>query len=405
LARSIALIACSAAVLGALACGARREPPRPVADDFIEVEYPPPPAQVEEMSEELAGRPECIWQDGHYEWSGRRYRWIPGQSPLLHAAALVPSRAHREPSRRRLCPSSPVPDTTQRAAMSQPESWSIGSVLRWASEDFAKRGNPSPRLDAELLLGHALGLDRVRLILDSARPLAEAELAAFRALIIRRRKGEPIAYIRGEREFYGRRFVVDRRVLVPRPDTETLVEVALTRTRERALYGRALDLCTGSGCVAITFALERRNWRVTGVDLSGDALAVARENALRLGSVWGLRWLIGDLFATLEEDERFELITANPPYIPAAEIAALDADVREFEPRLALDGGADGLAVIRRIAEGALERLQSGGILALEVGHDQAPAVEALFAQLGYTQLERKRDYGGHERVVSGVKA
>jgi release factor glutamine methyltransferase len=289
--------------------------------------------------------------------------------------------------------------------MSQPESWSIGSVLRWASDDFAKRGNPSPRLDAELLLGHALGVDRVRLILDSARPLSEEELAAFRALIIRRRKGEPIAYIRGEREFYGRRFVVDRRVLVPRPDTETLVEVALARTRARALYGRALDLCTGSGCVAIAFALERPSWRVTGVDVSPDALTLARENALRLGSVWGLRWLCGDLFAALGVEERFELVTANPPYIPEGEIAKLDADVRDFEPRLALDGGADGLAVIRRIAEGARERLRSRGVLALEVGHDQAPAVEALLERLGYTELERKRDYGGHERVVSGVKA
>lgn len=290
--------------------------------------------------------------------------------------------------------------------MREPEVWSIGSVLRWASDDFTRRGNPSPRLDAELLLGHVLGVDRVRLILDSARPLSSSELAAFRELIIRRRKGEPTAYIRGEREFYGRRFVVDRRVLVPRPDTETLVDVALSRTRAQALYGRALDLCTGSGCVAISFALERRNWRVTAADVSEAALALARENALRLGSVWNLRFACGDLFAALgNEDERFELVSANPPYIPAGEIPSLDPDVRDFEPRLALDGGADGLDVIRRIAEQAVSRLVTGGVLALEVGHDQAPAVEALLAALGYSSLERKRDYGGHERVVSGIRA
>jgi len=282
--------------------------------------------------------------------------------------------------------------------------WSIGSVLRWASEDFARRGNPSPRLDAELLLGLVLAVDRIRLVLDAARPLTTEELSAYRELIKRRRRGEPIAYIRGEREFYGRRFVVDRRVLVPRPDTETLVEVALQRTRPNALYGRALDLCTGSGCVAIAFAGERRNWRITGSDLSEDALAVARENALRLGSIWGLRWLSGDLFAPLAKAERFELITANAPYIPAQEIATLDADVRDFEPRLALDGGADGLVLIRRIVDEAREFLTPGGVLALEVGHDQAAAVDALLREFAYSRIERRRDYGGHERVVSAVK-
>lgn len=287
--------------------------------------------------------------------------------------------------------------------MSPPDSWSIASVLRWATEDFARRGNPSPRVDSELLLSHVLGVDRVRLVLDSQRPLTPPELAAFRELIVRRRRGEPVAYIRGEREFYGLRFVVDRRVLVPRPDTEMLVEVALERSRRRALYGRLLDLCTGSGCVALAFAHERRTWRITGVDVSSDALELARENASRLGSVWGLRWLCGDLFAPLSPSERFELVTANPPYIPAGELAGLDRDVRDFEPRLALDGGPDGLALVRRIAEGARSFLAPGGVLALEVGHDQAERAEAVLAAAGFTDLSRKRDYGGHERVVSGV--
>jgi release factor glutamine methyltransferase len=287
--------------------------------------------------------------------------------------------------------------------VSAPDSWSIGSVLRWAAEDFAKRGNSSSRLDAELLLGHVLGVDRIRLVLDAARPLGAEELAAFRALIIRRRRGEPIAYIRGEREFYGRRFVVDARVLVPRPDTETLVEVALTRTRPRALYGRALDLCTGSGCVAVTFALERRTWRVTATDLSEAALLLAAENARRLGAAWNTRFASGDLFAATDPGERFELVTANPPYIPAGEIPTLDADVRDFEPRLALDGGPDGLTLVRRIVQDARERLVPGGVLALEVAYDQAPRTHALLEEHGYAEVERRRDYGGHERVVSAV--
>ncbi len=288
--------------------------------------------------------------------------------------------------------------------MSDGEPWSIASVLRWATEDFSKRGLSSARLDAELLLGHVLGLDRVRLIVDAKRPLSEAELSAFRELIKRRRRGEPVAYLRGEREFYGHRFRVDARVLVPRPDTETLVEVALGRTRSSALYGRALDLCTGSGCVAIAFARERPTWKVSGVDVSPEALALARENAIRLGAAFSTRWLVGDAFAPLAEHERFELVTANPPYIPRAELAELAADVRDFEPRLALDGGEDGLDLIRRLVREAPARLVPGGVFALEVGYDQAARVEQLFAEAGFVGLERRRDYGGIERVVSGVK-
>jgi release factor glutamine methyltransferase len=287
--------------------------------------------------------------------------------------------------------------------MSSSESWSIGRVLRWAAEDFERRGNPSPRLDAELLLCEVLACDRVRLILDTTRPLSTAELEAYRDLIKRRRRGEPIAYIRGEREFYGHRFRVDPRVLVPRPDTEALVETALDRTRSRSLYGRALDLCTGSGCIAISFAKARLTWRTTGTDLSNAARALARENAERLGVTFCTRFLTGDLFEPLGPNERFELVLANPPYIPHGEIAGLDRDVRDFEPHLALDGGPDGMAFMERIAELAPRYLAPHGILALEVGHDQAARVEALLARRGFVQLARRKDYGGIERVVSGA--
>ncbi|HEY8945529.1 MAG TPA: peptide chain release factor N(5)-glutamine methyltransferase, partial [Polyangiaceae bacterium] len=190
---------------------------------------------------------------------------------------------------------------------------------------------------------------------------------------------------------------------VPRPDTEALVEVALERTRARSLYGRALDLCTGSGCVAIAFAKARPTWRTTGVDVSATATLLARENAERLGVAFCTRWLTGDLFEALRSPERFELVTANPPYIPHGDIAGLDRDVRDFEPHLALDGGEDGLSIARNIVERAPQWLVPGGVLALEVGHDQAERAEALLVASGFVEVGRRRDYGGIDRIVSGV--
>jgi release factor glutamine methyltransferase len=282
--------------------------------------------------------------------------------------------------------------------------WTVERVLGFASEDFKSRGLESPRLDAELLLCHTLRLDRVRLILERSRPLAPDELARYRELIKRRRTREPIAYILGEREFYGHAFRVDARVLIPRPDTETLVDVAIERTRGFDLFGNALDLCTGSGCVAIAFAKLRPTWRVTGLDLSEDALALARENALRLGAVFGVRFTSGDLCSGLATDERFDLVTANPPYIPSSEVAGLDLGIRDFEPRIALDGGEDGMQLLRRIVTEASQRLNPGGVLCVEVHHDQAARVRPLFEDAGFRNVETKRDYGGHERVVSGER-
>jgi release factor glutamine methyltransferase len=287
--------------------------------------------------------------------------------------------------------------------MQQPmQLWTVESLLRWATEDFRARGIENPRLDAELLLCRALGTTRIQLIVEAKRPLAEGELSAMRELVKRRRAREPIAYILGEREFYGRTFRVDRRVLVPRPDTETLVSVALARTRAVSMSTRVLDLCTGSGCVAITIARERPTSSVFAADVSADALAVARDNALRLGA-YNVAFRQGDLFAAVEKERRFDLVTANPPYIPSAEIASLMLDVRDHEPRLALEGGADGLALVRRIVADAPAHLAPGGVLALEVGAGQAPAVAAMLAQTGLAHVEIERDYARIERVVSGV--
>jgi len=280
--------------------------------------------------------------------------------------------------------------------------WTVESLLRWATEDFRARGIESPRLDAELLVAHALGTTRIQLIVDSRRPLAGDELARMRALVKRRRAREPIAYILGTREFWGRPFRVDARVLVPRPDTETLVEVALARTREVSMSMRALDLCTGSGCVAISLARDRPTARVYAADVSADALAVARDNAARLGA-YNVAFRRGDLYDAVEEGARFDVVTANPPYVPTAEVPSLPADVRDFEPRLALDGGGDGLAVLRRVIAGASARLVDGGALAVEVGAGEAPAVAALFAEARFADVRTHLDYARIERVVSGV--
>jgi release factor glutamine methyltransferase len=286
--------------------------------------------------------------------------------------------------------------------MTPPPQWTIEAVLRWATEDFRGRGIDTARLDAELLLAHALGTTRMKLVIDGKRPLDASELERMRELVRRRRAREPVAYLLGRREFYGRSFRVDARVLVPRPDTEALVDVVLERTRHVSMSMRALDLCTGSACVAVTLARERPTSLVVGTDLSEGALAVARDNALRLGA-YNVALRQGDLFAAVERACRFDVVVSNPPYVPRAEIATLDPDVRDYEPRLALDGGEDGLAVLKRIVAGAGAWLVPGGLLAVEVGAGEAQEVAGLFALASYDAIAVRRDYGRIERVVSGV--
>lgn len=284
------------------------------------------------------------------------------------------------------------------------EPWTIGRVLRWSADDLRTRGSTSPRLDAELLLARVLGCDRVKLVIDGPRPLAPAELLAYRELHKRRRKGEPVAYLLGEREFFGRSFVVDPRVLVPRPETEHLVEVALERTRHLGLSARTLDLCTGSGCVAITLKKERPTTQVTASDVSSDALAVARENAVRLGAL--VAFVRADAFEGLEHlAGKLDLVTANPPYIPDANHAGLPVDVRGFEPRLALTSGGDGLDVTRRIVARAPAMLAPGGVLALEIDAPASKDVAALLAAAGLVDVVVTRDYAGRDRIVSGRRS
>jgi release factor glutamine methyltransferase len=279
------------------------------------------------------------------------------------------------------------------------EPWTARRVVAWIQGDLARRGFSSPRLEADLLVCHALGLRRIALYTDLDRPLVERELSEVRALVERRRAHEPIAYILGEREFYSRPFAVNRDVLIPRPDTETLVDVALAALP--AGSGPVAELCVGSGAVIVTLLCERPELTGVATDISAAALAVAAANAARHGVSERLTLAQGDLFAALPAT-RFAALVVNPPYIPSAEIATLDPDVRSFEPMLALDGGGDGLEFYRRLSAEAREHLVPGGTLALEVGHDQAESVAGLLRERGFEDVRSTRDLSGIERVVSG---
>jgi release factor glutamine methyltransferase len=274
------------------------------------------------------------------------------------------------------------------------DAWTSLRLIAWTQDFFARKGVDAPRLTAEVLLAHALSCDRVRLYLDFEKPLGEAELARFRELVRRRADGEPTAYLLGRKEFYGRAFRVDPRVLVPRPETELVLEAALAALPER---GRALDLCTGSGCLAVSLALERPGARVFATDVSEDALAVARENAAALGAVVDLAQ--GDLWAADHGAEPFDVVVSNPPYVPAKELAHLPREVRR-EPCIALDGGEDGLAVLRRIVAGAPARLRPGGVLCVEMHEGHADVLPGLCLEAGFERAEARRDLAGLPRFT-----
>jgi len=274
------------------------------------------------------------------------------------------------------------------------ETWTPLKLLAWSQEWFAKKGVDAPRLTGELLLSHALRCDRVRLYLDFDKPMGDAELAAFRELVKRRAEGEPTAWLIGRREFYGRPFAVTPDVLVPRPETELVVEAALAALPEG---GRALDLCAGSGIIGVTLALERTGARVVATELSPAALAVARRNAEALGAA--IELLEGDLYGPLSADARFDLIVSNPPYVPSGELPGLAREVRR-EPAMALDGGPDGLSLLRRIVAEAPRRLVPGGTLVLEMHESHAESLPALCHAAGFAIAEPRKDLAGLWRFV-----
>lgn len=280
------------------------------------------------------------------------------------------------------------------------ESWTIRRVLDWTKGHFEKQQIDAPRLTAEILLGHVLNLTRVKLFMDLDRPLAKEELATYRALIQRRLGFEPTQYLVGFKEFYGRRFSVDARVLIPRSETELLVEGVLQAIPKDA-PARVLDLCTGSGCIAISIAAERPLASVWATDLSPDALAVAKQNAEALGVDGRVTFFQGNLFEPVATDATFDVIVSNPPYVRLDELPSLQKEVQK-EPKLALDGGVDGLVVIRPLVAAAMPRLKAGGTLALEISDDQGAAVKSLLDAAGAVDTRIVKDLARLDRMVFG---
>ncbi|MBI2306873.1 MAG: peptide chain release factor N(5)-glutamine methyltransferase [Rhodocyclales bacterium] len=274
-------------------------------------------------------------------------------------------------------------------------------TIRAAVEQVRRR---VPRLDARLLMQHLLGISHAQFLADPDRKLSGEEIEAFMTLVLRRERGEPVAYLVGEKDFYSRPFKVTPDVLIPRPDTELIVTLALKRLKTLA-WPRVLDLGTGSGAIAVTIACEHPEAAVVAVDVSPAALAVARGNAERLGGK--VSFLESDWFSSLAANdggERFDVIVANPPYV-AARDPHLSQDGLPFEPDLALTDGADGLSCIRRIVADAPRHLVPGGVLLIEHGYDQAAAVRALLAAGPFSDISTWQDLSGVDRVSGACLA
>jgi release factor glutamine methyltransferase len=285
-----------------------------------------------------------------------------------------------------------------------PTVWTIRALLAWTTDFLKSKGFDEAKREAELLLAHVLGCKRIELIARFEDQPTDAERTKFRELITRRVGGWPVAYLLGTRDFHLLTFEVEPAVLIPRPDTETLVAEADRRLKPLAAP-EVLDLGTGSGCIAVSLAHQKKDARVTATDISPDALAVARRNAAKHGVAERVTFLQGDMFAPLPAGSTFDLIASNPPYIAQSEFASLAPDVRDHEPRIALDGGPDGLAFYRRIANGVVSFLKPGGSLLLEIGWTQNDAVRGLLAERPELEVGATlKDGGGHPRVVIAKK-
>lgn len=269
-------------------------------------------------------------------------------------------------------------------------------LIRQAAARFEQAGIPDPIIDASLLLAHLTGQQALFLRTDSWSQVAQETVAAYEALCERRLTREPLQYLLGEQPFLGRSFYVDERVLIPRPETELLAERAIEALKKASESPSALDMCCGSGCLAVSLALEVPTAQVHACDLSEGALAVTRRNAEALGAHITLHQ--GDLFDALPP-QLFDVIVSNPPYIPSDDCRALQQEVMQ-EPAMALDGGADGYDFYRRIAEAAPHWLKPGGTLLLEVGYDQARTVAAMLTAAGLRNVAIHEDYQHIERMV-----
>ncbi len=299
-----------------------------------------------------------------------------------------------------------TPSAAAATAGSAPRVWTVLELLRWTTGHFQERGIDSARLDAELLLAHALGCDRLRLYVDYEKPVAETERARFRELV-KARAGErvPVSILLGRREFWSLSLAVSRDVLTPRPETETLVAALLDACPESAADFSVLDVGTGSGAIALAIAHERPNARITATDVSPAALAVARRNAEALGCADRVRLLEGSWFAPVAAElaagARFDAVVSNPPYVARRDAATLPPELRH-EPDGALFGGDDGTDGLRVLAAGVPGALVPGGFAAFELDPRQADAVAGWLGAAGLVEITIHRDGAQRPRVVSG---
>lgn len=283
--------------------------------------------------------------------------------------------------------------------------WTVARLLAWTREHFERRGIESPRLCAEILLAHALQCERLRLFTQHDVVPSEPALARFRDHVQQAAAGRPIAYLTGTRDFFSLPFAVTPDVLIPRPETEVLVERTIDLARKSGPAGASiLDLGTGSGCIAIALARHLADARLFASDVSEAALSVARRNAAAHRLAERVTFAAGDLFDAWPADARWDIIVSNPPYVALSD-PHLAPNVRDNEPHAALYGGPDGLAVIRRIATAAPAVLNRGGAVLLEAAFNQAAAVRGLLAAAGFREIVTFRDPAGHERVTQARTA
>jgi release factor glutamine methyltransferase len=286
-----------------------------------------------------------------------------------------------------------------------PPEWTLINLIQWATAYFDAHDIDSPRATAEILLAHAIGAQRIDLYLRYDQPLNFDELNRFKTLIKRRTKREPVAYIVGHKEFWSMDLEVNRNVLIPRPETECLVERALENLATDPSPGCKfiLDLGTGSGAVVLALASENSRHSYVGTDISRDAVGVARLNSMRHGMGAEIRFMVADWFAPFDaKSGRFDLIVSNPPYIRSGDLQRLQPEIYAYEPVAALDGAKDGLRYLRHIIQCAYLYLKPAGALLLEMGHDQqAPIKQIIDASGQYEDVRFYKDYSGYDRIVS----
>ena len=288
------------------------------------------------------------------------------------------------------------------------QSWTILSLLTWSTEYLQEKHFENPRLNVELLLSHSLNITRVQLYVQFEKPLTETELANFKKLFQRRLQHEPLQYIIGETEFYGLKFFVDERVLIPRPETEILIEEVIQQSKtfpEKEIIN-ILDIGTGSGNIAITLAEHILNANIIAIDISNNALDVAKENARRNEVETKVEFLCDDLFNLKSEIKnlKFDILVSNPPYISEEEFSFLQPEIKNYEPTIATTDNSDGLSFYRRISDLGKERLSENGMIIVEVAYNQSERVKNIFANAGYKNISTRKDYNGIERIVTGMR-